>query len=318
VAATQTTLSRDARGGPARILRSLAAAAVLAAGLVAGSAAGPVPQPASALEPRILLGSTGDRVEFEQALGRPLASHRYGQLGGWIPDAHMVNMKSTVSWRVVANAQPGDATYGHILRWARTLKANGHRTLFTFHHEPETTANMSYGTSADFVAAFRRVVTIFRAEGVPNVEYLWNMTANSFFTKPTDRRHALKWYPGPSYVDHVAIDPYNWYACGPGNGKWRPLAQIVEPALAFARRQGKRVVLGEFASEIDASDPARKVAWIDEAHRFLAANAPSFRAVFWFQHDGGKGCTMKVLTSGERAAFRRMADDPLFTSGNAV
>jgi hypothetical protein len=71
-----------------------------------------------------------------------------------------------VQWRDIANAQPGSALHNDIVRWANRVKSLGNHVYFTFNHEPETALNSS-GTGADFIAAWRKVITVFRAQGSP-------------------------------------------------------------------------------------------------------------------------------------------------------
>jgi hypothetical protein len=81
-----------------------------------------------------------------------------------------------VQWRDIANAQPGSTLYNDIVRWASRVKALGNRVYFTFNHEPETALNTS-GNGADFIAAWRKVVTVFRQQGVANADYLYVLSA---------------------------------------------------------------------------------------------------------------------------------------------
>ena len=62
-----------------------------------------------------------------------------------------------------------------------------------FNHEPESQANDPMGSSADFIAAWRRFVQVFRAEGTRNVTWTWTMTDWAFET--SDERAASNWYP---------------------------------------------------------------------------------------------------------------------------
>lgn len=122
-----------------------------------------------------------------------------------------------------------------------------------FHHEPEAAVNLGNGTAGDFIAAWRKVVTVLRQQGVTNAEYVWTMTDYSFWVQ--DRRRASLWYPGDAYVDHLGADAYNWYRCRPGvNTPWWSLQQIIEPFRQFGQAHPtKGLMLPEWAS---AEDPA--------------------------------------------------------------
>ncbi len=217
-------------------------------------------------------------------------------------------MKPTVTWHTVASAPSGSATYSDIVRWADTLKGrSGGPILFTFSHEPESHASDRLGSSADFVAAYRRVHEIFVARGVNNVEYTWNMTAYAFKVPVGDGRYAAKWYPGDAYVDNVGADAYNWFDCGAGNGKWVALAQVAADALAFAKSHGKLLVLPEWASQRGS----QRAQWLKDARNWLLANRGDIRGVFYYTPPAApKGsCSFALTTQAEFDAFGQMARD---------
>jgi hypothetical protein len=259
----------------------------------------------------IVQGITGDAPTFSSTLGDPVADHAYAHVSqAKIPVAKMITVGPGVTWRTYANAQPGSSLYNNTVRWADALRDRGGTTLVSFDHEPE--ANGTSNT-ADFIAAFRKWVSIFRAEGATNVEQVWQMTAYSFRTNPADRRYAAKWYPGDEYVDIVGADPYNWYGCGPGRNQWVELSTLADPALEWARSRGKQFALPEYASNIDSQDVTRRATWLRNAHAWMVANADSIRAVFYFQQKIRVDCTCKLQYSDELQAYREIAEDPNFT-----
>ena len=80
--------------------------------------------------------------------------------------------RGTGSWSAIANGCQ-DAT---IIAHADAFKAFGSPMYLSFHHEPENDLG-TYGTPADFAAAFRHIVTVFRSRGVTNVAFVWTMMA---------------------------------------------------------------------------------------------------------------------------------------------
>lgn len=73
-----------------------------------------------------------------------------------------------------------------------------------------------------FIAAWKNLVTVFRAEGVTNVKWVFNPTTDTY-AETTDVR--LIW-PGRTYVDILGLDGYNW-----GTGgifTWRSFANIYQ------------------------------------------------------------------------------------------
>jgi hypothetical protein len=255
------------------------------------------------------LGAVGDVAGLSRSIGAPLATHAYSQFGNRVPSARMVTARAPGTWSSVANVGSGSALYSDIVRWAQTLKTRGTPVLFAYHHEPETSSSQRYGTAAQFIAAYRKVVTIFRQQGATNVTFVWQMTEWAFRTNPGDRRYAAKWYPGDAYVDNVGADAYNWYDCGPGHGRWVELSTMGEPVVAFARAHGKTASLPEFGVDPDA----RRAQWLANAHDYLVSRRNVITAAFYFQHPptnpSSSDCNWPLRTNAEYTAFGRMARD---------
>jgi len=75
------------------------------------------------------------------------------------------------------------------------------------------------GTPAEFVAAWRYVVTYFRNQGATNVRWVFNPTTDTYAeTSPVSSI-----WPGSAYVDVLGLDGYNW-----GTGgifQWKSFSQ---------------------------------------------------------------------------------------------
>lgn len=116
--------------------------------------------------------------------------------------------EGTYNWAQVA-AGANDA---EIVREAQYLKANFTPKLFiTIHHEPEDEVKQTAGSgyrAEDFAAMFRHVVGVFRAQGVTNVVWVFNIMGSQV-------PDAAPWfpalYPGDAYVDWIAGDPYGCF-----------------------------------------------------------------------------------------------------------
>jgi len=253
----------------------------------------------------VVFGSVDGGIRrLEHDTGRQMANHAYAHFDSQVPVAEMITVRTSVPWRQVSSAQPGSATYDAIVRWAQTIKARGGRVLLAYHHEPEASGSLSYGGAADFIAAYRRVETIFNQQGATNVTWVWQMTAYAFRVKSTDRRYAPKWYPGDDYVDVVGGDGYNWgSACGRTTG-WTELPSFTDPIIAFARAHQKLAALPEFG----APPNSRRAQWLDNAHQYFANNQGILVAAFYF-NKGDSHCNWVLSTQSEFAAFNRMLDD---------
>lgn len=287
-----------------RLLTTCAATAVLTAGTLAVAPA------ASAHTPMYFGSVAGGYDNATRQSGEQLANHTYSSFSSKPPNARMLTVHAgSASWRQVANAQPGSTLYNDIVRWAQTIKARGGSVMVAYNHEPEAAAGGYRGTSAEFIAAWRRVVTIFNQQGATNVEWTLQMTAYAFRVNPGDARHINRWYPGDAWVDNVGADAYNWNVCGEGSGKHNELSTLGAPVLAFAREHGKKASFPEFASHANSS----RTQWLRNAHQYLLANHDIITAAFYFNRTptvaANGDCRWALSTSAEWDAFGDIARD---------
>jgi hypothetical protein len=149
--------------------------------------------------------------------------------------------------------------------------------------------------AGDFVAAWRRYVTIFRRQGADNVAFVWTPVVEIQGTKPMG-----PFFPGEEFVDYVGLDGYNW-----GGESRRSFGEVF--SRDYARVTGlstKPMVIGETAS---APGPA-KGSWIREAFlREIPRRFPAVVAVAWFSkdlsHQGQRD--WRIETSSDAAAAWR-------------
>jgi Glycosyl hydrolase family 26 len=306
-ASTERASSRRLRRRPGD--RRLLAATVAALTLL-GIGLAP---PASAAVP-IYLGAVGEVDQLARQTGSPLAVHAYARFHQPVPTGRMITVKADATWRQVAAAAPGSALHSDIVRWARTIRSRPGPVFVAYHHEPEASGNTRYGGPADFIAAYRRVVSLFRQQGVTNVRFTWQMTDWSFRVSSRDPRHAARWYPGDGYVDVVGADAFNWFDCGEGQGRWMPLAALVDPALDFARAHGKQASLPEFGAD---PHPLR-AQWLADAHDYFVANRDVVWAAFYFNrgptNPANSDCAWTLNRAAEHAAYGDMARDGWFAA----
>jgi hypothetical protein len=329
-----------------RSWQAAAATAAATAATLALAAAGPAsattPAPggnpgAGESQGQILFGSVGGIIptpptgfaSMEAAMGRRLAIIRmYADWNTPWPDSTsiwaseggrrvMLSVKSRldnggyVRYRDIAAAQPGSPLYTDILRWANAVKAFRAPVFFTFNHEPEVQVSDGSGTAAEFVAAWRKIITVFRAHRVHNADYLFIATADGF--KRTDARRATPYYPGDGYVDDIGADGYNWYTCRPGiNNTWRSLADIIYSFRLFgAQHPTKGLYLPEFASTEDAAVPGRKAQWVSDSESLFAQPGySSFKGVVMFYRPVMRWtCNFRPDSSASAvAAYNHMAN----------
>ena len=239
------------------------------------------------------------------------------------PTAVLLSVKAQrrsgfISYRSIAAARPGTSRYREMVRWAQRVRAFGAPMYFTFNHEPEARASDRSGSAAEFIAAWRRVRSVFRAHDVRNAKFLFIATAYGF--SRDDERRASRFYPGDAYVDEIGVDGYNWYTCrSTGEDvEWRSLRQILDSARRFAARHGKPLIVAEFGSAEDHANPGRKAQWFRDAQAlFKTGDWRRVKAVLAFfsrsAHDSP--CNMRFDTSPSALqAFRAWAADPYYAA----
>jgi hypothetical protein len=274
---------------------------------------------------------------FEQTIGRTLGTVRvFERWDSQFPTAEhdwlrdngrpillsvraMYSNGTHIPWADIAAAKPGSALHSQMVGWARAVKDYGAPVIFSFNQEPELASNLANGTDADFKAAWRAFVTVFRDQGVSNVRHMWITTGHAFNISSSDRRYAPRWYPGDAYVDLMGIDVYNWHTCRTGvNTEWKSLATLMDGFRLFGlQHPQKGLWLAEWGSAEDPAMPGRKAQWISDARALLKGDAyAQFQGISYFHKtydDETQRCNWSVDSSESAlAAFTAMANDPFY------
>lgn len=231
-----------------------------------------------------------------------------------------------IPWRSIADAPVGSQLHSEIVGWANKIKNYGSHVFFTFNHEPEAKASDGMGDAPDFIAAWRRIVKVFRNKGVTNAEFIWTMTDYAFTLGPEDPRgrYAPRWYPGDKWVDGIAADVYNWFTCrqrtsGISN-PWWPMAHVARGVRDFAAlHPTEKLFLAEWASFYKNNSPTdtSKADWIAEAQALFKTPAWSQLAgISYFNTQDGRDpdCKWWIDDPNPSAlqAFVTMAQDPFY------
>jgi len=170
-----------------------------------------------------------------------------------------------------------------IVDWAGRAARLKRPILVRFAHEmngdwyPWSVRKDPRQTPADYVAAWRHVHELFRAQAADNLQLVWSPNF-----EPT--RDLRRLYPGDDVVDWVGLDMYN-------RPEWpRPPAVMMDPVCRFAEHHGKPVILTEvgcaerFADPPPSDEHARwrnKKLWIEALFRAIA-DRPIIRGMVWF------------------------------------
>jgi hypothetical protein len=292
---------------------------------------------------RVILGAVGnspaETIERERETGRPIQGVRafkrwneplIGSDQVWAKRTGHTSFLSVKSrlldgsplpWKHIAKPPPGSSLDADLRRQAKELKGFRDTVYLIFNHEPDAKTSRPMGTPAEFVAAWRRLVSTHRKAGVTNVRYVWTMTDQAF-----RQGYAHAYYPGDRYVDGIAVDAYNWYDCT-GGGRWTSMGELIEPHRRFGlRHPGKELMVLEWGSVEDPARTGRKAQWIRDATALFAR--PEYRAYRAVAHwddrhsgsaPGGGRCEFDYRTSPSALnAWRAMAADPTFRPAPAT
>jgi hypothetical protein len=128
---------------------------------------------------------------------------------------------------------------GYLRSYADSVRAFGHAVVIGFGHEmnaPWYSWGYRHVPAPTFVAAWRHIVTVFRARGAENVTWLWTINADRPSTGPV-----ASWWPGARYVTWVGIDGYYYR---PSDTFARVFGRTIDQVRAFT---DKPVLLSETA-----------------------------------------------------------------------
>jgi hypothetical protein len=125
------------------------------------------------------------------------------------------------------------------------------------------------GTPAEFVAAWRYVVSFFRDRGVRNLKFVFNVDASN---GPGSTPVRGIW-PGSAYVDVLGIDGFNW-----SEGRWRSFEEIFAPM--YAAMTGLDPKLPVWIAEFGCAPNPARPRWLAEMMTTRAF--PRLRAVVYF------------------------------------
>jgi mannan endo-1,4-beta-mannosidase len=192
-------------------------------------------------------------------------------------------------------------TYDSYLRtYAATVRSYGRRVILSFGHEMNGSW-YSWGSAhtppATFVAAWRHIVTLFRAAGARNVTWLWTVNVTGY----SDVAPITPWWPGDSYVTWVGIDGYFYRPS-------QTFHTLFGPTIAAVRALTSAPVL---IAETGATPAAGKPAKI--ASLFAGVRAFGLLGFVWFDADTEQDwrvsddpAAVAALRTGEAAYMKMM------------
>jgi mannan endo-1,4-beta-mannosidase len=148
------------------------------------------------IKPRLVVYYSGWFEPFQKGFATTVADH------GAVP---LVQLDpKNISLAAIASGHY-DA---YLTSYAKAVRSYHHPVILCFGHEMNGdwySWGYHHTSPAAFVAAWRHVVTLFRAIGARNATWMW--TVNIMHTGGSISRPAL-WWPGREYVTWVGLDGY--------------------------------------------------------------------------------------------------------------
>jgi hypothetical protein len=168
----------------------------------------------------------------------------------------------------------------YITAWAQGARSFDRPVVIRFAHEMNGSwypwaPGVDGGTAADYVAAWRHVVGIFRAQGATKVSWQWS--PNVPYPGSTDLAAV---YPGDDYVDSVALDGYNWAGVTVG-ATWTSFADVFGAGAEAVRAVTQKPLY--VAETATAALGGAKAAWISDMFATLEGSS-TFAGFTWFDY----------------------------------
>jgi beta-mannanase len=186
---------------------------------------------------------------------------------------------------------------GYLSAYAEAVRAYQHPVVLSFGHEMNGTW-YSWGyrhtRPAVFVAAWRHIVTLFRALEAHNVTWLWtvniiNNTHGESIPRPD------QWWPGSSYVNWVGIDGYYL------KPSWE-FAPLFGPTITAVRKLTLDPILVAETGAVPAAGQPAKIADL-----FSGIRQYGLLGFVYFDSTNSTGQHFGLSTPAAVAAFRKGA-----------
>jgi len=163
----------------------------------------------------------------------------------------------------------------YVDEWAAAAAKFGRPFYLRFAHEMNDPYRYPWGpqnnTKEEFIDAWRRIVTRFRAAGATNVIWVWSPhVAYEYWDL---------YYPGAGTVDWVATGVLNFGPIAQWS-RWWTFDEIFGTKYATLAGFGKPVMIAEFGSLAVGGDRA---AWYMDALSDLPARYPAVRSLLFFE-----------------------------------
>ncbi len=169
---------------------------------------------------------------------------------------------------------------------------------FNFPFSPNYQSCIAGLGPAGYAAAFRHIHALFTAAGASNVAFVWCISAAG------QDQDWINYYPGPSYVDWIAVDGYlrnsTTYTVG-------QFAQRFGAWYSTFASFGKPMMIAETAALSGA-----QAQYLSDVKNLLDNGYPMLRALLYFDAPGKGGTYQYALDPSGYSEFQALANDRRF------
>lgn len=177
----------------------------------------------------------------------------------------------------------GDAD-SYIKQMANDIKSFGKEIWLRPLHEangnwyPWAIGDSKVNTNETHIAAYRHIVDIFKAQGVTNVKWVFNVNCSNCGQGASFNGY----YPGDAYVDYCSIDGYNWGTTQSWGSTWQSFDQIFSAPYNAIKQYNKPILIAEWSSAEKGGDKAR---WITDSFNTIKSSYDKIFATIWFNEN---------------------------------
>jgi len=241
---------------------------------------------ATGANPDLVMYYSGWYVPFPSGFASTVANHGAVPLVQMDPDS--INIARIASGRYD----------GYLSAYAEAVRAYHHPVILSFGHEMNgnwSSWGYRHTSPAAFVAAWRHIVSLFRALGAQNATWLWTVNIINDSRSGKVDGNLRQWWPGSSYVTWVGIDGYylqpNWQ-----------FAPLFGPTIGAVKAlTNDPILIGETGAVPAAGQPTK----INDL--FAGVRAYGLLGFVWFNSTNTIGQTFGISDPAAIAAFRKGA-----------
>ncbi|OGG19392.1 hypothetical protein A2721_02595 [Candidatus Gottesmanbacteria bacterium RIFCSPHIGHO2_01_FULL_47_48] len=228
------------------------------------------------------------------------------------PDRQQAINQTDYSWKAIASGRHDQ----YITQFAKDAAAYHYPFILRFLHEMDGTwypwgYSVNGNTNpADFVAAWKHIVDIFRREKATNVQFVWCASVLSDDNLNTYGGIFKELYPGDNYVDWVALDGYS-----NAQNNWRSLEDEFKSTYDFVTGFSSRpMILWEVGAMANPDDPMAQANWIKQGFlTTIPEKLPKVKVAVWFNSRDGSGRDYRLQSSPNAvAAWKQVVESPLY------